>query len=94
MSGLYDLLDGTQPCRNEPHLFFPKPGGGGSSRAKAVCRHCPFQPACLQYALIYDLAGVWGGATQKERRAYQKARGIHPIPVTIPRALTKQNGPK
>jgi WhiB family redox-sensing transcriptional regulator len=37
--------------------------------AKAVCRRCPVQIQCLEYALRTDRRdGIWGGMTENERR--------------------------
>jgi len=36
-------------------------------QAKTICSGCPVLGDCLQYALIYNLSGVWGGTTDKER---------------------------
>jgi hypothetical protein len=92
----HDSLDGTQHCRSAPvQMFFPATrADSGARKAKEICAGCPFQPDCLRYALTHDLHGVWGGATRSERIAYQRARGIRPVPVTIPSALTgvRENG--
>lgn len=43
--------------------------------AKAVCRRCPDQEACLAYALPDStLYGVWGAHTAEERRRIREAR--------------------
>lgn len=89
--GLYDLLDGSQPCQLNPDLFVPGRGHPGSNtRAKAICRLCHFREPCLQYALLFDLYGIWGATTQRERRTYQRAAGMRPEPVTIPSALGRE----
>jgi len=36
--------------------------------AKRFCATCPVQGDCLQYALVYDMYGVWGGMSYKERK--------------------------
>ncbi|MFC4536946.1 WhiB family transcriptional regulator [Sphaerisporangium dianthi] len=62
-------------CRGEdPELFFPisakGPGHAQHERAKAVCRRCPVQSSCLEYALRTGQEhGIWGGADPDERRA-------------------------
>lgn len=59
--------------RTDPHVFFP-PGGSGAAishihAAKAVCRSCPVQTPCLQFALeTKQEAGIWGGKNEEERR--------------------------
>jgi len=64
-------------CRG-PHaeIFFPPAGperrderAQREERAKAICRGCRVQPACLDYALgIREPHGVWGGLTEVERK--------------------------
>ncbi|GGL05770.1 transcriptional regulator WhiB [Sphaerisporangium melleum] len=62
-------------CRGEdPELFFPisakGPGHVQHERAKAVCRRCPVQNPCLDYALRTGQEhGIWGGTDPDERRA-------------------------
>jgi WhiB family redox-sensing transcriptional regulator len=41
-------------------------------QAKKICSGCPVLGDCLQYALIYNLSGVWGGTTDKERSRIPK----------------------
>ena len=59
--------------------WFPERGVAPSAvaRAKAVCTSCLCQSACLGFALDFpeQLPGVWGGATERERKAL-RARGI------------------
>ncbi len=39
------------------------------SRAKAICRGCLVQKACLEYAIaIKELHGIWGGTNEVERK--------------------------
>jgi WhiB family transcriptional regulator, redox-sensing transcriptional regulator len=40
------------------------------ARAKAICKLCPVNAPCLDYAVrIREAHGVWGGTTEVERRA-------------------------
>lgn len=55
-------------------LFFPEKGGT-SLPAKQVCRSCPVQEPCLQYALDNPVDGVWGGTSVNERREVVRAAG-------------------
>lgn len=41
------------------------------SEAKAVCRQCPAQTACLE-AGLHEQYGIWGGTTEEERKALRK----------------------
>ncbi|MFE7779418.1 WhiB family transcriptional regulator, partial [Streptomyces sp. NPDC057445] len=47
----------------------------GQRRAKAVCLGCPVQTECLAEALDNRIEfGVWGGMTERERRALLRRR--------------------
>ncbi|WP_329126969.1 WhiB family transcriptional regulator [Streptomyces sp. NBC_01465] len=44
-------------------------------RAKVVCNQCPVRLACLAEALDERVEfGVWGGMTERERRALRRRR--------------------
>jgi WhiB family redox-sensing transcriptional regulator len=62
-------------CRGlEPEVFFPV-SEEQTEEAKAVCRECPVREACLEYALANrEREGVWGGATERERRRMIRQR--------------------
>lgn len=64
-------------CRTEPaELFFPS-DGKGVVRARQVCALCPVQSECLDYALRNHMEhGVWGGKSERERRALQRQRRL------------------
>lgn len=67
-------------CRNaEPDLFFPigttGPAVSQIEAAKIVCRGCPVQAPCLEFALATNQdSGVWGAASEEERRMLRKQR--------------------
>ncbi|MFI7129351.1 WhiB family transcriptional regulator [Nonomuraea sp. NPDC050153] len=57
----------------DPALFFPITWDGHPGRpdeqARRICRTCPVQAACLDWALrTGEPDGVWGGTTPAERR--------------------------
>lgn len=54
-------------------LFFPD-SGGDPTDAKRVCRRCPVNTQCLDYALQFSVLGVWGGTTECERRRMRRER--------------------
>lgn len=69
------LPDRRTACQDEDReLFYPLTYGPASAdqvgKAKRVCRSCPLQAACLQYALDNDemTYGIWGGTTPHERK--------------------------
>ncbi|MEU2119857.1 WhiB family transcriptional regulator [Streptomyces sp. NPDC016459] len=62
-------------CREEdPEELFVQ-GNTQQSRAKAVCTSCPVRTECLAEALDHRIEfGVWGGMTERERRALLRRR--------------------
>ncbi|MFJ9574521.1 WhiB family transcriptional regulator [Streptomyces bacillaris] len=49
--------------------------GAAQSRAKSVCFGCPIRTECLADALDRRVEfGIWGGMTERERRALLKRR--------------------
>jgi WhiB family redox-sensing transcriptional regulator len=67
-------------CKDEdPELFFPIGTAGPAAtqieQAKAICMQCEVREQCLEWALATGQdAGVWGGMSEEERRAYRRAR--------------------
>lgn len=61
-------------CRGvDPELLFVR--GAAQRAATVICRHCPVQVECLADALDNRVPfGVWGGLTERERRALLRAR--------------------
>jgi len=57
-------------CRGaDLNLFFPERGESAGA-ARQVCAACPVRQACLDYAISNRIVhGVWGGLTERERRA-------------------------
>jgi len=62
-------------CRGlDPAVFYPV-SEEDAEEAKAICRVCPVREPCLEYALANrERDGVWGGATEKERRRIIRQR--------------------
>jgi len=62
-------------CRGvDPTIFYPVTEEEAES-AKAVCGQCSVRQGCLDYALSYrERDGVWGGATERERRRILRRR--------------------
>jgi WhiB family redox-sensing transcriptional regulator len=61
-------------CRaTNPDTLFVQ--GAAQNRAKAVCMGCPVRTECLADALDNRTEfGVWGGMTERERRALLRKR--------------------
>jgi WhiB family redox-sensing transcriptional regulator len=62
-------------CRGvDPDIFYPV-SDEEAEAAKAVCAACPVRQPCLEYALVKrERDGVWGGATERERRRMIRQR--------------------
>lgn len=67
-------------CRSvDPDTFFPTAETGAAhhrqvARAKRVCRRCPVQTACRDWAIDDLPHGVAGGLTEDERRRARRAK--------------------
>lgn len=61
-------------CREtDPDALFVQ--GAAQNRAKLICRGCPVRTECLADALDNRIEfGVWGGMTERERRALLRRR--------------------
>ena len=62
-------------CRGlDPEIFYPATDEEAEA-AKKVCGQCGVQETCLEHALgSRERDGVWGGATEKERRRILRQR--------------------
>jgi WhiB family redox-sensing transcriptional regulator len=62
-------------CRGvDPDIFYPV-SDEEAEAAKAICAQCLVREACLEYALANrERDGVWGGATERERRRIVRQR--------------------
>jgi WhiB family transcriptional regulator, redox-sensing transcriptional regulator len=67
-------------CRDtDPELFFPIGNSGPAlrqeARAKQICAGCTVRTRCLEWAVASgQAAGVWGGASEDERRVLRRMR--------------------
>ena len=58
----------------DPEVFYPF-SDEEAGAAKAVCGRCPVRQPCLEFALTSrERDGVWGGATERERRRMLRQR--------------------
>lgn len=55
-------------CLNMDDAAFYPEKGGSTREAKKVCRRCPVQAECLEWALATnEQHGIWGGLSDRER---------------------------
>ena len=58
----------------DPDVFYPIVEEE-ADEAKAICAECPVRLSCLEFALAArERDGIWGGATEKERRRIIRQR--------------------
>ncbi|MGW3161082.1 WhiB family transcriptional regulator [Streptomyces sp. NPDC001089] len=69
-----DTWGARAACRTrDPEELFVE--GATQNDAKAVCTACPVRTECLAHALDRRIEhGVWGGMTERERRALLRRR--------------------
>lgn len=75
-------------CRGKGQLMFPKEHKDITyiAEARSICKTCPVQKKCLEYALEFpaaDMHGVWAGLTSRQLAAEQRRRGIKPSRPTL-----------
>lgn len=78
---LYDQMNWREhaACRElDTNVFFPVGNSGSAveeiALAKRICASCVVRSECLAFALeTKQENGVWGGTSEAERRAHQKA---------------------
>lgn len=62
-------------CRGiDAEVFYPVTDEDADV-AKGICSVCPVRHPCLEYALANrEREGIWGGATERERRRIHRQR--------------------
>ena len=66
------MLEGI--CREtDPELFFPEGSGVHHGlTARKLCRSCPVQSTCFDFAMDNMEIGIWGGTNERERAFLRK----------------------
>ena len=77
----------------DPNIFFPfsEKSGDSYSRnnvrgrnntilAKSICAECEVSEECLEYSLLHEPFGIWGGKTERERKTLRRKLGVSLIP--------------
>ena len=58
----------------DPDVFFPD-SDAAAEEAKSVCSSCMVRVSCLEHAIaVREKDGIWGGATERERRRIIRQR--------------------
>ncbi|MFC5281340.1 WhiB family transcriptional regulator [Arcanobacterium canis] len=87
MAGIFNLGYGTTDkvedlswmedalcAQTDPDIFYPEKGGS-TAPATSICRNCPVQAQCLDYAVTNDIRhGIWGGTSDNDRKRMSRER--------------------
>ena len=82
------VKQGTPLCsETDPEIFYAEEQDISPSRhsakykyereAKAICRKCDLQEACLQFALENHEQGIWGGTNESDRAKIRRLLRIN-----------------
>jgi hypothetical protein len=68
-------------CFGKPvSWFFPDTRTVGITKnarmALNICAECSVKQECAEYALKWELHGIWGGLTERQRKVIRNERGI------------------
>jgi WhiB family transcriptional regulator, redox-sensing transcriptional regulator len=66
-----DWQDRAACVETDGDAFFPLEGFG-SRKAISICSRCPVTRECLNYALVNNFSGIWGGTSEKERQKLRR----------------------
>ena len=70
-------------AHSDPSVFFPS-DGVGVEVARRICATCPVKSECLEHALVHRIDhGVWGGASERERRRILKRRRLASLAAAV-----------
>lgn len=59
-----------------PEWWFPEKNNNAMKQAREICDACPVRTDCLEWALVNNMQGIWGGVSHEQRAALRKERGF------------------
>ena len=62
--------------KNTELFFVDEPEEPYPAELKGLCKNCPVNNDCLQYAIKYRMQGYWGGTTDAERKQIKRKSAI------------------
>ncbi|MGW0579944.1 WhiB family transcriptional regulator [Streptomyces sp. NPDC002920] len=73
----YAWMESALCAQTDPDTWVEAGPGYGSRQAKRICGSCPVRLACAAHARRLEaedgaMAGVWGGASQRQRRSERR----------------------
>ena len=81
------LTDGAACKGLDVELFYPDKDIFTNDEERLfarMCSDCPVMEMCLEWGLVHERSGIWGGSTPFRRHAIRKALNLQ---VTDPRGL-------
>lgn len=82
MTSTMTVAECVTPCRAEganPDDWFAFPGSELEEAVKSLCRHCPLQHPCAEYALTNGVPyGIFGAMGETDRASAWKQAGGKP----------------
>lgn len=79
-SRMYPFLEDAACKGMDPEQFYAE-GAAAIARVKGVCGACSVRQKCLEWAIIREEFGVWGGTTARERAGMRRERGLRLVPA-------------
>lgn len=68
----------------DPESFFPDSElRQENAMVLKICNACDARNDCLEYALGWNVIGIWGGTNTRERTAIRKSKNIKPKDVIL-----------
>lgn len=72
-----DAAEEIVACQSFPDAFYPDAGvDPATTWAKAMCSDCPVRNLCAEYGLKYEIHGIWGGLSPRDRIRLRRQLGI------------------
>lgn len=62
------MLSGECARPENKNVVFVPDKGQSTAEAKKLCMRCDFRSECLDYAIAFDMEGVWGSLDSGQRR--------------------------
>lgn len=82
----------------DPDLFFAPPPARGNGdwdlAPREMCRSCPVQMECLDYATVNNLFGIWGGSGEDQRQFLRRKRNEGSPPHGCRKCGSRLTGPR
>lgn len=77
VKGDVDWMGGANCATAKKDIFFPERGESHKIlKAQKLCAECDVRKECLEFGLLNNETGIWGGTTGRERRLLKQHRMV------------------